>query len=145
MKFDSKTKSDYIFFTEDMLPGKSWIMESNFKWKPYNLLGRDLHVETGRPPSPTIKVCSPNIRETAIFCNKFDDMEEWKKTIDIVAYFTRNQTMFDNHRHLQMRFKLMDAHLNTMERIVEDVGIECSQSQVRYCTTKYPKGNTTSP
>ena len=95
------------------------------KWlfpRPSQSLGTVLRPGRVRPLSPTLKVHSPEdvFPGTAVLCDGFDDMKEWKETIEFVGFFAKMGNMFNNRHHWEMRTKFHDVRVRCMDKIVEN-------------------------
>ena len=89
--------------------------------KASNNLGTVLRSGVVRSLSPTLKVYSlenmfPGV---AMLYEGFDDMREWKNTIEYVRFFAKKKNMFNRRHHWDMRTKFLKVRLRCMEKIVE--------------------------
>ena len=78
-----------------------------------------------RPLSPTLKVYSPDsvFPGIAMIHEGFDDMREWRNTIEFVGFFAKklkNGNLFNSYHHWNMRTTFLKARLGCMKRIIED-------------------------
>ena len=99
--------------------------ESEDKWqfpKPRHYLATVLDSGAVRPLSPTLKVHSPErvFPGIAMICEGFDDMREFKNTIEFVGFFTKKGNLFNSRHHWNMRTKFLEVRLRCMDKIVED-------------------------
>jgi hypothetical protein len=95
------------------------------KWifpKASDHLGTILRAGVVRPLSPTLKVHSPEsvFPGVAMLYEGFDDMREWKNTIEFVRFFAQKGKMFNSRHHWDMRTKFLEVRLRCLEKIVED-------------------------
>ena len=102
------------FDSEEMLEDK-WVFH-----KPSDHLGTVLQSGVVRPLSPTLKVHSPEFPGVAMLYEGFDDMREWKNTIEFVRFFSKKGNMFNSRHHWNMRTKFLEVRLRCMDKIIED-------------------------
>jgi hypothetical protein len=104
------------FDNQEMLDNK-WLFP-----RASDHLGTVLRPGVVRPLSPTFKVHSPEnvFPGMTVLCEGFDEMREWKKTIEFVGFFARKGNMFNSRHHWDMRTKFLDVRLRCMEKIIEN-------------------------
>ena len=120
---------------EEIIPNNDWeemeddeeMMKMNFKdeWlfpRASYRLATVLAPGRVRPLSPTLKVYSPvNVFPgIAVLCERFDDMVEWKNTIQFVGFFAKMNKMFNSRHHWDMRTKFLEVRVRCMDKVVED-------------------------
>jgi hypothetical protein len=108
---DSENNLDIVEISED----KRALRKGSDK------LGAILPSGVVRPLSPTLKIHSLEnvIPGVAMLYEGFDDMREWRNTIEFVRFFAEKKNMFNRRHHWDMRAKFLQARLKCMERIVE--------------------------
>ena len=110
-----KDDSEKDFDSEEMLQDKCLFRKAS------NNHGTVLRSGVVRPLSPNLKVYSlenvfPGV---AMLYEGFDDMQEWKQTIEYVRFFAKKTNMFNRRHHWDMRTKFLKVRLRCMEKIVE--------------------------
>ena len=107
--------SENDFDSEEMLQDKCVFRKASKN------LGTVLRPGVVRPLSPTLKVYSleNEFPGVAMLYEGFDDMHDWKSTIEYVRFFAKKKNMFNRRHHWDMRTQFLKVRLRCMEKIVE--------------------------
>ena len=120
---DFEVDNSQEMLEDDLIDG-----EIEDKWvfpNPRKYLGTVLNSGVVRPLSPTLKEHSlesvfPGV---AMLYEGFDNMREWKNTIEFVGYHAqqgKKKNLFNSRHHWDMRTKFLEVRLRCMDKIVED-------------------------